>query len=602
MATNTISSSITVSNAELNNSLLYSWPIYINGGTFENPTVVTFGDDITLDNVNKYFIIDSDYIRIDGNNFEVTIVNVSNWYGLIQNGNSVINNNSTHGNVSIKNINIGTSGTSSLSNGSGWICQMFYGGYKSQNEIINCSSSGNIQISGGGIIGQKSGGYGGHLIIKNCYSTGNITSTAGGIIGTEACPCNGQEDGTVEITDCYSTGNIEERGGGIIGSGNSGLRNVGNIIISNCYSSGTIKSGAGGIAGEQFGRTQTGSLCSISNCYSTGNIIETNAGGIVGIQCAYGINSSYTTNVSITNCYSLGTVISTAGSIVGGANTSYPNASNANLTVSHCYSLYPDIISPNFSTSGAQLIQTNNFVETSTNIWDDGNASLFLTGTPTYVSGNLSNPIGSTWADISALSSSIPWVFSTFFYSPYTTVKLNTFGESVNQGLTSSAPVIPGSHTYTIVAIDNFVPTNYPTITINSSTGIISVDKKAPIGTYYLKILQQSDYTMTTFILSVLEEKSSYITIENKIFDYCVKIKKNDNLIINLNDYPESNLIVKYIFLKYPKNGSVKITKCNRLIYTPDRDYVGKDKFIISFDNIIPQFNQTIKFIIKIKK
>lgn len=587
MPTNTISISITVTNTELNDPLLYSWPIYINGGSSGELTEVTFGDDIFLDDVDKYFIIDSEYVVIDGNKKTVTITS-STWSGLIFISSGISN-------TTVKNINL-NGDSSTLLNNSGWICRSVYGRSSTNNLILNCSSSGTISPGSGGIVGQKSPSNNGELTISHCFSTGTITNSSGGIIGIEACS-NG---GSLMITNCFSTGSIENGSGGITGSGNAATRDVGTITITKCYSTGEIKQSSGGIGGEQFGRSKTGSLCTISNCYSTGNITGTNAGGIVGWRCAYGDNSSYPTNVLITNCYSLGSVDSTAGSIVGGDDLIYPNGSIANITVSNCYTLYEDIVSPNFSISGAQLSQINNYAESSTNTWNDANAVNYLTGTPTYVSGNLSNPLGSVWADISAISSSTPWIFTTFFYSPYTTELTEIFEETVSQDQTSSAPVISGSHTYTIVAIDNSLPTNYPEITIDNSTGIISVGKKTPVQTYVLKILQESNYTMTNFILNVLKGKFGGLN-ENEIKKYCIKIKKNEKLIINLNEYYESNLIDKYIFLKYPTNGSVKITKCNKLIYTPDENYFGKDKFTVFFDNVIPQFSQTVKFIIKIK-
>ena len=47
LATNTISASTTLTNADLNNPAIYTWPITINSGTSTSPVVITIGDDIT---------------------------------------------------------------------------------------------------------------------------------------------------------------------------------------------------------------------------------------------------------------------------------------------------------------------------------------------------------------------------------------------------------------------------------------------------------------------------------------------------------------------------------------------------------------------------
>jgi hypothetical protein len=48
---------------------LYSWPIVINNGSINEPVLITFGNNLTLTNTNQYFIIGSEYITINGNNF-----------------------------------------------------------------------------------------------------------------------------------------------------------------------------------------------------------------------------------------------------------------------------------------------------------------------------------------------------------------------------------------------------------------------------------------------------------------------------------------------------------------------------------------------------
>jgi len=62
LVTSTISTSTPLTNDDLNDITKYIWPITINGGTTSSPVVITFADDITLNSVSNYFIIDSEFI------------------------------------------------------------------------------------------------------------------------------------------------------------------------------------------------------------------------------------------------------------------------------------------------------------------------------------------------------------------------------------------------------------------------------------------------------------------------------------------------------------------------------------------------------------
>jgi hypothetical protein len=653
LATNTISSSITVTNTDLNNSSMYTWPITINEGTSISPIVVTFGDDITLNSSSQYFIIGSEYITLDGGNNTVTISGVTNYPGLVQNGTGGANGKS---NITIQNINMGTLNGSTIAFGKGWVCQNYFGktssnilitnchsdaligpnnacGFicgiafgqgngttsSSNCEITNCSTSGKILSNFGGCIcGALTGQLGGIVNIINCYSTGNIIGNqSGGICGAQA----GQDFGTVNITNCYSSGIIDSSGnsfcGGIIsmragyingnvnitncystgaisGIGSGGITSSfvaqtnGNVNIINCYSSGEISSiYGGGITGYWFGYN-TNNLCKISGCYSTGNITGSNAGGICGSEVGYNNNSTtYTPNILIENCYTLGnTSGTTSGSICGGYNGStYDNQPTVNIK--YCYTLYGPIVS---TTLQITPIQTDTYVAT-TNTWSDIDAFTYLIGTPTYnSSSSLVNPIGSVWSDISPNNSTTPWIFSTFGYSPYTNKLVTTFSQSISKGNSTIKALDSTGHTFTIVAINNKVSSKYPEIKINSSNGKIYTNKSIPLGLYSIKILQQSNYTMTNFNLNII------------LNILCIKLSKNEKFIARINNiYPYYILLKKYKIIKKPQHGCVSINKNSKLVYKPDKDYIGKDDFILLCDSVLPYLTKEIIFNFNIK-
>lgn len=590
LATSTISTSLTLTNADLNNSSLYTWPITINGGTSSNPVVITFGDDISLNLTSKYFIIGSAYITIDGSNFEVKINDVSSWNGLLKNGTS---SSIGYSNIQISNININIYGTSTIASTCGLVCYPYFG-YNSFNILIsNCHSSSEIGpnsqcglicgrgfCQGNGRINSSSGK------ITNCYSTGNITSMyGGGIVGNRTA----QNSGLVNITNCYSTGNIiEVTSGGICGS--QAGRNYGSVNITNCYSTGVISSNyGGGIVGDFFGYN-TNNLCKISGCYSTGNITGLNAGGIAGAEIGYNDNISFTPNILIENSYVLGDTSGfNSGSICGGSEGyTYTNTSNVNIV--NCYALYGPTIS---STLEITPTQTNVHTESITHIWSDSNAKNVLTGTPTYdVSGSLVNPIGSVWADIDSNSNSTPWLFATFGYSPYTTELTTTFSQTLGKFQQSSSPALnPIGHTYSIVSINNLVPNLFPSISIvsndNTSGGTINIDKYTPTGVYNIKVMQNSNYSITNFnltfvsycfnkgtkILCFKDGEEQYIKIED--------LKKGD-LVKTLNDgYIHVNAIGTNQMQNNPssskgsmyKYGDLIVTGCHILLTNWEKKY-----------------------------
>jgi len=299
-----------------------SWPLYIQNSSYDTAKlVVKIQSNLNLTALNNYLALSGHNITIEGNSYNITVTNVANYAGFIQNGTSGLNG---YNNITVQNINIGSSGSTTPVSGGGWICRQYFGKLTSSNTIQNCTSSGAINNNGGGIIGQWAANNATSFLVLNCSASGDIYDSsfgnaAGGIIGTSAGA------GTVTsftVQNCSYSGGISGNGsGGILGSAAS------NVTVTNCYSSGGIK--GGGIVGNTAG---TGGLVTITNCYSKGIIGSNNvsyAGGIVGDNAG---------NVLITNCYSIGKIggagLREAGGIIG----IKAGISNKSVTISSCFS------------------------------------------------------------------------------------------------------------------------------------------------------------------------------------------------------------------------------------------------------------------------
>jgi len=548
--------------------------------------------DISL-NQRSSFICGIGFGRGNGNvgssNCEITNCSIS---GIINTSFGGIVGQSTAMNGGLVNIsNCYSTGDINGRSSSG-ICGPNAGESNGIVNITNCYSTGNINGNqSSGICGNQAGLSNGIVNITNCYSTGDMNGEqVSGICGEFA----GKLNGTVNITNCYSTGDMNGKQSSGICCQQAGESN-GTIYITNCYSTGDINGiNSGGIVGTYFGYNSN-NLNQITNCYSTGNINGLNSGGICGPQVGYNNIDSFISNVLIENCYTLGIINNSnnTGSICGG----YIHFVYANLpivNIKNCYTLYGPIVS---STLPINIIQTDTYIQPN-NIWNDVNASIYLTQTPTYdVSGSLINPIGSVWADISSTTSNVPWLFSTLGYSPYTTNLTTTFTQTVMAGNNSSPALdIESGHVYTIIGINNNLPSVYPSITMNSSTGQLTIDPSTIGGTYLIKILQQSNYTMTNFELIIPKTKN------NRYKEFCVRLKENEKFIIRLNEvYTIYSLIEKYRIIKNPKHGCLRLSSKNKLIYTPNKNYTGKDEFVLRCINLISTLSIEITFKIKIK-
>jgi len=438
LAVTVLSASTVITQALVNS---YTWPVTVNGGSVGNPVIISFSENITLNNVSKYFNTGSPYITYDGTGKTITISNVSNYLGLINNGTSSIIG---YSNIIVKNINSAISGSSTLASSGGYICQKYFGkgannilvdncinsgaingnfsggiggeyvgingtiiisncsnsglisvgrggicakflGQSGNATILNCSNSGAISgVISGGITGSNAGYLNGIVSITNCSNSGVISgSSAGGITGNSA----GNTNGSVSITNCTNSGVISGGSAGGINGSNAGSNN-GSVSITNCSNNGAINgSSAGGITGDWFG-CYSNNLCSIINCYNTGNINGSNAGGITGAEIGYNDDGITTPQILIQNCYSLGNISTTCGGICGGSeNDIYTNPPIVNII--NCYTSYNSIIQVG-SEYVSLTLQTDvrksiisrltNVYSSLTNAWSDTNASSALSG------------------------------------------------------------------------------------------------------------------------------------------------------------------------------------------------------------------------------
>jgi hypothetical protein len=334
--------------------------------TIDNELIVCFISDLTMSNVNNYFVCMSKNITFDGNNMchTVTISGIENYEGLIK--------SNGYSDIIVKNITMKSINNSSLFNGGGWICQMKFGSEvilpiyfedtgleknSSGCEIKNCSSDGEISNCSGGIVGsyssatvenchsvgkingmQAGGIFGihanagvlGDCIAKNCYSTGEINGMfSGGIFGMFA---NVETSGKCIATNCHSEGKINGVScGGIFGSyANDGAS--GSCIANQCYSIGDIScTNSGGIFSSQANNVSTGS-CVSEDCYSTGIINGMQTGGIFG----FGANYSASGSCLATKCRSIGDINGLNSGGIFGMIANY--SASGNCTAIKCYS------------------------------------------------------------------------------------------------------------------------------------------------------------------------------------------------------------------------------------------------------------------------
>lgn len=447
----------------------FTFPLVLTNSNAPTLLKVLFTTDFTLTGVSHYIACGSTHIQFgseslnpDGTRPVITIQNVSNYPGLFQNGTVGTNG---YGSISIFNLVVQASGTTTLAVACGWFGQAYFAKGATNNTVLNCSSSGTITQSSGGIIGSSCAINGGSLVIVGCSSSGSLTGEGGGgIVGAGACHVNG----TLAISECFSTGStISNLAGGIIGY-SAGI-NGSVIVISKCYSTGDIAVQGGGICGQD---AAAGSSMTITGCYSTGDI-GAGAGGICGWNAG---------TVSVINCYSIGTIGANAGGIFG-------QFFSGGAVATYCY------------TSGdgsGQGIYSGLVSDEATNYSERNNGS--SSGwSSTRASATLQNVGTSTWISV---ASETPYELLNFGPSPYTLNTVNLTKDGLTHSYSQTVPVgtptngtVSAGYTFSIVAGGD------PSLSIDSASGIVT---PTVAGSYTLTVRASfNPYTITTFVLTV---------------------------------------------------------------------------------------------------
>lgn len=444
------------------------FPMYIvntNGTPSSNILKIIFTTNMELTGAGDYFIPQSNGIQIGsttllegGSPPIITLIDITDWLGLIQNGSDGSNG---YGYVYVINLVIVVTGTTTLSQNAGWFGQTYYGYFADPCVFTYCSvAGGTITANSGGIVGSYAG-YAGVLSIRGCIvSPTAIQTYGGGITGSHAA------DDTSEftITGCRCTGGtIGLSAGGIVGAYSGDGTST--VTISNCYSDGDISIGGGGIAG------QNASNITIANCYSEGDISLT-GGGIVGASA---------NAVLVSNCYSTGAIAANAGGIFGGPRTS--------SSAVNCYTSG----SRSGSTGGIYTVDgtdgLNNFSEANngnSGTWSSSQANTVLQGEPT-------NKYGTTW---SSPTPNTPYKLTAIGYTWYSLTNISVPGytlitssvQTVQAGNTTLPTVNPFG-TYSILDIYDSDP---GTLTMDDTTGVVTVGSTTPAGSYTIYVYAES--------------------------------------------------------------------------------------------------------------
>jgi hypothetical protein len=174
------------------NKRVYNLPILLDANV-----TVTILEDLTFTDANCYFAVRATGVTFDGNFKKITIKDITNYRGLVNNGNYLGNNVAAISGSIVKNIGV-LSNNSSLKAYCGWIGQQGYGNGAGFS-ITYCYSNGNMTNDGsGGILGQAFM----NGTISNSYSLGNISgSYSAGIVASSNSTAS-------KISNCYSNGSI----------------------------------------------------------------------------------------------------------------------------------------------------------------------------------------------------------------------------------------------------------------------------------------------------------------------------------------------------------------------------------------------------------
>jgi hypothetical protein len=508
------------------------YPIYITNSNTDSTVInvkftthITFSSAVVTTTTNAYFVPSSNNITFDGQNYTVTISGITSYSGLIKNGTSTPSTGKS--NIIVQNINITTSGSSTVANYGGWVCQQYFGSYSNNNTIQNCSNTGLISGRHAGGICGGAPGYSGTCSVTNCSNTGSITGDyAGGICGNAAGIY-----GTCTVSNCSNAGEIGSYGAGGICGISAGY--YGTCTVSNCSNTGSITGlCTGGICGSRLGYNAT-SDCSITNCYNIGAISGNNAGGIVGAEV--GKNTSKT--ITISQCYNLGSVASTCGGICGGTEGStYTNIPTVNIT--NCYNAGTFVDANSYFIADSlqiknSIVLTNTYYVNGITNWLDSDAQTALLNTPTNV-----------WI---TRASDTPYILSVFNSDIYNPSVANT----LDANTPSNAGVFTSGYTYSIVSIlvtqgsDSATLYTGGGITIDSSTGAITFADN--ISSY------TSKYQVNVFVSKLLSTDLYYSYNYNSFTVNSVSCFNYGTKILCLNQ----NLEEEYIPVQNLKRGTL---------------------------------------------
>jgi mannose-6-phosphate isomerase-like protein (cupin superfamily) len=424
-----------------------SFPVFITNtnaiDTTEYILPVRFATDLTVTNANQYFQLSTDGIEL---------------------GSKTVKADGTKYTITVDGVADYPGFIHNQNNSYTYVYNLYI-------RVINGSTLYSVAGTAAGWVGGWSYGTGGGVnYITACSSDGPIPENCGGIVGSDA-----GAGGQLGIAGCTSSGSIGNNGGGI--AGRKAGTNAGQIEIRRCSSTGTIGNDAGGIVGVSSGED---GQCRVFRSFSTGTI-GAYGGGIYG--SAAGVNGF----AQAVACYSRGTIEEDGGGIYG------PDAGGGTGTVEaeDCYSSGTFVTSGTgiFGTTAGTPLTINCYAANGT--WVDANAGLDTSGD--YISVGVNQPyalrnFGSTPYSLETVSG--PNTLNTDYY------------QTIPAGTGSIAGVLAGVGPYSIVANDG-----PPTITINSTTGVVSATRDTALAAYSLVIRAGSatQYTMTSFYITVEE-------------------------------------------------------------------------------------------------
>jgi hypothetical protein len=222
-----ITSNTTIDQTWINN-YANNLPILLNSNV-----TITIAENLTFNDANMYFAIRGTGVTIDGNGKTITLSSITNYRGVVNNGNYLGANVSAYTGSVVKSIGV-ISNSSTLKEYCGWI-------------------------------GQQGYGNGAGFSITNCYSTGDMVNDgSGGILGSAFM------NGT--ISNCYSLGDIS----GNYSAGIAATTNYNASRIINCYANGTISgTNANGICEPDMMMMMMGGGESFENCYVSNGAFDT---------------------------------------------------------------------------------------------------------------------------------------------------------------------------------------------------------------------------------------------------------------------------------------------------------------------------------------